>query len=67
MSWSTEHSVETSASPEAIWQLWTDVPKWPEWNADLARAELVGPFAAGSTIRMTSKTGETSSFGSRRP
>src|SRR5919204_4360349 len=57
--WSTEHSVETSASRESIWRLWADVAGWPGWNADLARAELEGPFAPGSTIRMTSKEGET--------
>jgi uncharacterized protein YndB with AHSA1/START domain len=57
--WSAEHSVETSASPEAIWRLWADVPGWPEWNADLARAELEGEFQAGSTIRMTSVDGDT--------
>src|SRR4051794_10148396 len=52
--WTTEHAVETAAAPETIWQLWADVPRWPEWNADIARVELDGPFAAGSTIRMAS-------------
>ena len=56
--WSTEHSVETSASPEAVWRLWADVPRWPEWNADLAQAELEGEFREGSTIRMTSNDGD---------
>jgi uncharacterized protein YndB with AHSA1/START domain len=56
--WSTEHSVETSASPQAVWRLWADVPRWPEWNADLARAELEGEFREGSTIPMTSRDGE---------
>jgi uncharacterized protein YndB with AHSA1/START domain len=56
--WTAEHSIETSASPEAIWRLWADVPGWPEWNADLARAELEGEFRAGSTIRMTSVDGD---------
>ena len=56
--WSTEHSVETSASPEAVWRLWADVPRWPEWNADLAQAELGGEFREGSTIRMTSNDGD---------
>jgi hypothetical protein len=50
--WTTEHSVETAATPERIWELWADVPTWPERNADLERAELSGPFAAGSTITM---------------
>jgi hypothetical protein len=52
--WTTEHSVETAAAPEAVWRLWSDVGRWPEWNADLDRAELTGPFAAGSTITMFS-------------
>jgi hypothetical protein len=29
------------------------VSGWPDWNADLERAELSGPFAAPSTITMT--------------
>jgi Polyketide cyclase / dehydrase and lipid transport len=49
----TEHSVETSATPGAIWRLWADVESWPEWNGDIERVELVGPFAAGGTIVMT--------------
>jgi len=50
--WSTEHSVETTAAPETIWKLWTDVGDWPRWNADLDRAELTGPFAPGGEITM---------------
>jgi hypothetical protein len=50
--WTREDSVETTAAPTAIWEIWADVPQWPEWNADLERAELSGPFAAGSTITM---------------
>jgi hypothetical protein len=50
--WTHEHSIETTAAPTAIWGLWADVARWPEWNADLERAELSGPFAAGSTITM---------------
>jgi uncharacterized protein YndB with AHSA1/START domain len=53
--WSTQHSTETTAAPEAIWRVWSDVERWPEWNADLERAEMSGPFAAGSTITMFPK------------
>jgi hypothetical protein len=52
--WTREHSIETTAAPAAVWGLWADVARWPEWNGDLERAELSGPFAAGSTITMTS-------------
>jgi uncharacterized protein YndB with AHSA1/START domain len=51
--WTTEHSIETTASPEDVWRHWVDVAGWPEWNGDIERIELDGPFAAGSRIRMT--------------
>ena len=50
--WAAEHTIETTAAPEAVWRLWTDVARWPEWNAGVERAELAGPFAAGTTITM---------------
>ena len=51
--WTNEQSVETTASPEAIWRLWSDVDGWPEWNADIEQIEISGPFATGSTVLMT--------------
>jgi uncharacterized protein YndB with AHSA1/START domain len=51
--WVTEHSVETTAAPEAIWREWSDVSRWPEWNGDIERIELDGPFAVGTRITMT--------------
>ena len=51
--WAVEHSVETSARAQEVWQLWADVERWPEWNAGVERIELRGPFAVGSTILMT--------------
>jgi hypothetical protein len=50
--WGAEHSIETVATPQEIWSLWADVAGWPAWNADIEQIELVGPFAARSTIRM---------------
>jgi hypothetical protein len=61
--WATEHSLETTATPESIWRLWADVPRWPEWNSDLAEAELVGEFLAGSAIRMRSVDGDSIELG----
>jgi hypothetical protein len=51
--WTTEHSIETNVAVDAIWRAWADVPRWPEWNGDIERIELTGPFAAGSMIAMT--------------
>ena len=38
--WSCEHSVKTDIAPEAIWEAWSDVERWPAWNGDIARIEL---------------------------
>jgi hypothetical protein len=38
--WVTEHSVETTATPEAIWRNWSEVDRWPEWNGDIERIDL---------------------------
>jgi hypothetical protein len=43
-----EHILETTASPEAIYQLLQDVPTWPTWDKGIERVELFGPFAAGT-------------------
>ena len=51
--WVAEHSIETTATPAAIWRQWSDVDAWVEWNGDIERIELDGPFAAGSRITMT--------------
>ena len=51
--WVNEQSIETSAAPAAIWRLWADVDGWPEWNGDIERIELIGPFARGGEIVMT--------------
>jgi hypothetical protein len=57
--WTIEHSIATTASPEAIWRLWSEVATWPDWNGDIARIEISGPFAVGSTISVTPVGGDT--------
>ena len=51
--WTYEHSIETSATPEAIWRLWADVENWGTWNTDIEKIEIRSPFAAGAEITMT--------------
>ncbi|MFF7240870.1 polyketide cyclase [Streptomyces collinus] len=51
--WEYEHSIETSAAPEAIWRLWADVENWGTWNAEIEKIETDGPFVAGTQITMT--------------
>ena len=47
--WVAEHSIATSASREAILDLFADVTRWPAWNRGTAWVTLDGPFAAGTT------------------
>jgi len=56
--WSTSHSAETAAPAEAIWRLWADVPGWREWNPDIERIEIAGPFAPGTAFTMTPVGGD---------
>lgn len=54
---SNERSVETAASPQAVWKVWTDTSRWQEWNPDVQSMALNGPFAAGTTGSMKTKQG----------
>jgi uncharacterized protein YndB with AHSA1/START domain len=51
--WECEHTVETTAAPQALWRHWSDVAAWPRWNAGIETIEIDGPFAVGTTITMT--------------
>jgi hypothetical protein len=37
------------ANPDAVWQILTDMPRYPEWDPREAETRLDGPFAAGVT------------------
>ncbi len=52
-----ERSVETKASPQTAWKLWSDTSTWPEWNPDVQSVTLNGPFAVGTTGTMKTKQG----------
>ena len=52
-----ERSVETTASPEAVWKVWSDTSTWQEWNPDVQSMSLNGPFASGTTGVMKTKQG----------
>jgi Polyketide cyclase / dehydrase and lipid transport len=35
------------AEPAAVWAVWTDVDRWPEWDVSKEIARLDGPFSPG--------------------
>ena len=51
--WEYEHSVETTAAPTTLWQHWSDMATWPQWNGGIETIDVEGPFAVGTTFTMT--------------
>jgi Polyketide cyclase / dehydrase and lipid transport len=43
-----QHAVDTSASPTAVWRLYSDVATWPSWDDAVERVTLDGPFEPGA-------------------
>jgi len=56
------HTLKTSAPPEKIWAIWTDVHQWTEWDTELLDARLQGEFVLGAVGELTPKTGQVSKF-----
>jgi hypothetical protein len=50
--WQREYSIETSASPRTIWQLFSDVPGWKAWNAGIEEISIEGSFTPGTEFVM---------------
>lgn len=43
--WRFEHTEETTATREALWERYADPPGWPEWDQETAEVTLDGAFA----------------------
>lgn len=52
-------TLDTTASPERVWRIWSDVSTWPTWNPDVQSVAIDGPFASGTTGKMTTRSGGT--------
>ena len=50
--WTHEESIETSATPARVWELFADVARWKDWNAGIETIEIHGPFEAGTSFTM---------------
>jgi uncharacterized protein YndB with AHSA1/START domain len=56
--WRYESAMETTASRAALWDCWSDMANWPEWNDGIVRIEVDGPFRAGTAFTMIPPDGE---------
>jgi hypothetical protein len=52
-----ESSLETKATPARVWQVWSDVNSWPEWNPDMKESHLDGPLNLGTTGTINTRSG----------
>jgi hypothetical protein len=50
--WQREYSIETTASAETIWKIFSDVPGWKHWNAGIEEISIRGPFALNTEFVM---------------
>jgi uncharacterized protein YndB with AHSA1/START domain len=60
--WAIEYAGTTSASNDRVHAILADVDRWHEWNPGVRRAELHGPFAAGTPALMVLPDGEELPF-----
>ena len=37
------------AEPDAVWKVWTDMARWPEWDVSKEISRLDGPFEPGAS------------------
>jgi hypothetical protein len=51
-------SVESIASPEKVWKIWSDMSTWGEWNPNVSTMEWQGGFASGTTGIMNTRAGQ---------
>ncbi|MDD4777899.1 MAG: SRPBCC family protein [Fermentimonas sp.] len=45
-----QKSIEIDATIEKVWDLLSDINRWPEWNPDIKKAKLNGDLNPGSTF-----------------
>ena len=51
-------SVETTASPEQVWKVWSDMSTWGDWNPNVSMMDWTGGFLQGSQGIMNTKAGQ---------
>src|SRR3989475_6170247 len=50
-------SVESTASPDRVWKIWSDMSTWGDWNPNVSTMEWQGGFASRTTGVMNTRAG----------
>lgn len=56
------HTDSTQVSSDKIWQVWTDVSNWKQWDKGLKEATLEGEFTVGTKGKLIPDKGPKSKF-----
>jgi Polyketide cyclase / dehydrase and lipid transport len=51
-------SVETTASQEKVWRIWSDMSTWGEWNPNVSTMDWQGGFVSGTSGVMNTRAGQ---------
>ena len=51
-------SVQSTASPEKVWGIWSDMSTWGSWNPNVTTMDWTGGFASGTTGVMNTPSGQ---------
>ena len=60
--WQNEVTIKSSATPQQIWSVWSDVKNWREWDNEVEWSEINGKFEVGATGVLKPKGGPKSNF-----
>lgn len=53
------HADRSTAEPAAVWELWSNPGRWPEWNEQVVSADLDGELRVGAEARVRFRRGGT--------
>jgi polyketide cyclase/dehydrase/lipid transport protein len=51
-------SLETAASPERVWKIWSDMSTWGDWNPNVSTMDWHGGFVSGTDGVMNTRAGQ---------
>lgn len=60
--WNYSETVNTQASPEQVWDMWSDANTWPSWDSELDWVRLEGEFKEGAKGTMKPVNGPVVTF-----
>ncbi len=60
--WSKKETIKTNATRKQIWNLWSDVKNWKQWDSEIVFSDLKGEFKVGNFGILKPKKGPKSKF-----